>query len=92
MRHQIIKYLPSFFMAMLWATTPSIAQSNDNSDCPTGPIEYCYCTYENALEDLKQMQGNDQTTIKQRVSAVKKALDQCISRSSNKVTDDMKKM
>ena len=50
------------------------------SGCPTGPVEYCYCVYEKSLNDQLQTRGIDQATMKQRISTVHKALDQCLSK------------
>lgn len=88
MRHGTIKWLFFFLAASSMPMTPAMA----NSDCPSEPVKYCWCKYEQALEDMKDMQGNSEATIKQRVSAVKKALDQCLGRSTDKVTDDIKKL
>ena len=65
---------------------PAIAAA----DCSADPDKYCFCIYEKALEDLQEMQGNSQATIKQRVQAIKKALDQCLGKGTDKVTDDIK--
>ncbi len=65
---------------------PAIAAA----DCSADPDKYCFCIYEKALEDLQEMQGNSQATILQKVKAFKKALDQCLGKGWDKVTDDSK--
>ena len=80
MRIKIIKHLLSFVVSMTLTTTPAFAQSED---CPQGAAEFCYCIYEQALDDLMQMRGNTQATIAQKVSATKQALKSCLKRGED---------
>ena len=86
MKNRIFKWSGFFFFAFSLSTASAIAESN----CPSDDrAKYCYCIYEQALDDMKEMQGNTQATIKQRVSAVKKALEQCLGGSSDKAIGDI---
>lgn len=88
MRKRTIKWLFFFFVVSSMPVTPAIAEE---SACPAeDPAKYCWCIYEQTLDDMKEMQGNTHATIKQRVSAAKKALEQCLTRSTDRVTDDIK--
>lgn len=85
MRDKVIKRLLPFFFAASLVTTPVFAQSEDcQQDTAVG---YCWCIYETTLKDLMETQGNDQASIKQRLSATEKALKKCLNRGSGDAID-----
>lgn len=88
MGNKITNFLFSIIVATTLTTTPAFAQSED---CPQGAVEFCYCIYETTLNDLVQIHGNNQATIKQRISAAKKALESCLNRGSDQAFDGVKK-
>lgn len=53
-------------------------------DCaPRSGASYCYCIYNNAVEDLREQTGSSSVSISQRIDIAKRALKQCLNRSTD---------
>lgn len=76
-------------------TTPSVslmvlpaapAKASEDCEAKSG-ASYCYCLYNNALDELREQTGADSVSISKRIEIAKNALKQCLNRSSKELKD-----
>ena len=67
----------------------ALAEECSRSD---GVLKYCPCLYSEALDKIKDAQGNSKTNIKQKLDAAQKALERCFKKSDAELEEEMGKI
>ena len=88
----------SLSSALLFASTLTMsvvpiapAQASEDCSAKSGGA-YCYCLYNNALDDLREQSGSDSVSISKRIEIAKNALKRCLNRSTEEYQDGMNKV
>ena len=77
----------STLLVAAWLTlslAPTQASASEDCSSKSG-ASYCYCLYNSALDDLREQTGSDSVSISKRIEIAKKALKQCLNRSSDEL-------
>lgn len=85
----MIKY--SYVRLVTFVTLLAFAGAANAQVCSKsrGTMEYCKCTYEEALDRIMDSQGTSRSSMKQRIEALAKALKKCLDGGTDEVITEM---
>jgi len=75
--------------ACLSVPTVALAQECVRGD---SSITYCKCLYDEALDRIMSRQGSSRASMKQRLEALKSALEKCFKGSSEELETEIQKI